>query len=96
MVDNEGYQFNNAFLLKYIVEYNEITNFLYVFLESKEEFDVYEIDLSNKGNIMTCVSYKYYSKTTKEIIAGGNSKVLVEATTDSFWFNVGNIPKANV
>lgn len=78
------------------MEYKEFNKFLYVFLEAKEEFDVYGIDLANRGNLMLVVGYKFYSQTAREKITGGNSRVLVDATTDSYLFNVGNVLKAYV
>lgn len=65
-------------------------------MDTVNDTDIYAIDLANRGNIMIVVGYFYYSKTLREKITGGNSRVLVEATTDSLWFNTGNIATVNV
>lgn len=91
LVDNEGSQFNNFYVLKNIVEYNEVNNFLYVTMDSATDSFIYAIDLANRGNIMLVTGYFYYATIPRESITGGNSRVLVEANTDTFWFNAGNL-----
>lgn len=90
-VDNEGTQFNNSYLLTKIVEYNEVNNLLYVNMDSTTDSFIYAIDLANRGNIMLVIGYFYYTTTPRQNITGGNSRVLIEANTDSLWFNAGNL-----
>lgn len=53
-------------------------------------YDIYGIDLKNKGNILIVNGWFDYDLKNPEKIVGGNSRVLVEATKNKFWFDTRN------
>jgi hypothetical protein len=67
-----------------------------VTLNSTSDFDVYGIDLVKKGERFITIGWFFYSLTTPiEKIVGGNSRVLVEAINDQFWFDTQNVRANN-
>ncbi len=76
-IDNEDFEFGDNYLLTRIIEYNKESQFLYVFLETVTDLDVYGIDLRKKGDKLITIGWFFFSLTAKEKIVGGNSRVLV-------------------
>lgn len=54
------------------------------------DFDVYAIDVKNKKDKLITIGWSFYNLFKPERIVGGNSRVLVEATKNQFWFDTKN------
>lgn len=58
-------------------------------MDSKTDYNIYKIDLTEKKAIrkLQIVGWFFYSVKKRETIVGGNSRVLVEATDDQLWID---------
>jgi hypothetical protein len=57
--------------------------------------DIYAIDLKNKADTLKTINWFFYSLTARENIVGGNSRVLVDATSTQFMFDTQNVRANN-
>ena len=68
---------------------------MYVILQVWNATDAYGINFTSQGNLFISTCWFYIDEANPEVVIGGNSRVLVEATNDQLWIDTKNVRKDN-
>lgn len=80
IVDDEFYYFEQPWFVGEIIEYNPVENWIVITKITKEDVNVYKINVRDRINVLLTVGW--FNTLKGEVIDGGNSRVLYDKTND--------------